>query len=141
MARTVSAETRHDLLQAIRERYGVGTKDERFRQPTPPLMLLIRIRLHEAVDSGLGRPARAEGLGHHGMRLHRQQQGDGAIECRQPSAALRREAEQIHIRQLSMASDERRLEHRVVRRADGVTPEVVMSARAASREPLEDCGH
>ena len=31
MARTVSRETRHDLLQAIRERYGVGTKDERVR--------------------------------------------------------------------------------------------------------------
>jgi hypothetical protein len=31
MAKTVSAETRHDLLQAIRERYDVGTKDERVR--------------------------------------------------------------------------------------------------------------
>jgi hypothetical protein len=31
MAKTVSAETRHELLQAIRERYGVGTKDERVR--------------------------------------------------------------------------------------------------------------
>jgi hypothetical protein len=28
MAKTVSAETRHDLLQVIRERYGVGAKDE-----------------------------------------------------------------------------------------------------------------
>ncbi len=31
MAQTVSAETRHDLLQAIRKRYGAGTKDERVR--------------------------------------------------------------------------------------------------------------
>ena len=31
MAKMVSAETRHDLLQATRERYGVGTKDERVR--------------------------------------------------------------------------------------------------------------
>ena len=31
MARTVSAETRQDLLKAIRERYRGGTKDEKLR--------------------------------------------------------------------------------------------------------------
>ena len=31
MVRTVSAETRHDLLQAVRERYGAGTKEEKRR--------------------------------------------------------------------------------------------------------------
>ena len=31
--------------------------------------------LHEAVDRGLGHPARAERLGRHGIRLHGQQQG------------------------------------------------------------------
>lgn len=31
MARTVSSETRHDLLQAVRERYRAGTKDEKLR--------------------------------------------------------------------------------------------------------------
>jgi len=31
MARHVSAETRQDLLQAIRERYRVSTKDEKVR--------------------------------------------------------------------------------------------------------------
>ena len=31
MVRTVSAETRHDLLQAVRERYRAGTKEEKRR--------------------------------------------------------------------------------------------------------------
>jgi len=31
MARTVSVETRRDLLKAIRERYGAGTKDDKLR--------------------------------------------------------------------------------------------------------------
>ena len=31
MAKTVSVETRHDLLQTIRERDGAGTKDDRVR--------------------------------------------------------------------------------------------------------------
>ena len=31
MVRTVSAETRHDLVQVVRERYGVGTKEEKRR--------------------------------------------------------------------------------------------------------------
>ncbi len=31
MVRTVSAETRHDLLQAVRERYRAGTKEEKVR--------------------------------------------------------------------------------------------------------------
>ena len=31
MARTVSVETRQDLLEAIRERYRGGTKDEKLR--------------------------------------------------------------------------------------------------------------
>ena len=31
MARTVSTETRHDLLQAVRERYRAGTKEEKLR--------------------------------------------------------------------------------------------------------------
>ena len=31
MARTVNAETRRDLLKAIRERYRAGTKDEKLR--------------------------------------------------------------------------------------------------------------
>ena len=31
MVRTVSAETRHDLLQVVRERYRAGTKEEKRR--------------------------------------------------------------------------------------------------------------